>query len=116
MKTLTRFLAVALIVFGMHVSMLTAQEPDNQPAKYHLELIYIYETKEFIFGIGNLRFKSVSSLKRFIAGLPPNSTLEWLPGCIRVGNEPLLSSEAAMRHFVRFCDRKGIKFILVPSG
>ncbi|HEV8484322.1 MAG TPA: hypothetical protein VGV87_12325 [Blastocatellia bacterium] len=116
MKTLNRLPAVVLILFGMHTPMLMAQDPDNRRTEYRLELIYTYETKEFIFGIGNLRFKSISSLKRFIAGLPPGSTLEWAPGCIRVGNEPLLSSEAALRHFVRFCERKRIKFILVRSG
>ena len=115
MKTPGRLFAVALVIFGMHMPELTAREPD-QASKYSLQLIYIYETNQFIFGVGNLRFNSVSSLKRFIAGLPPGSTLEWAPGCTRVGNEPLLSSEAAMKHFVRFCERKRIKFILVPSG
>jgi hypothetical protein len=116
MKTLTGFLAVALVVFGMHAPVLMAQEPDSQPAKYRLELTYILESSEFIFVVGNARFKSISSLKKFIAGLPPGSTLEWAPGCERFGNEPLLSSEADMADFRRFCERSRIKFTLVPSG
>ena len=118
MKTLTRLLAVALVIFGMHTPKLHAQQPDDQPLKYRLELIYIFESKdiEFIFVVGNSGFKSVASLKRFIAALPPGSTLEWAPGCRRLGNEPLLASDEEMADFRRFCEEKGIKFILVPSG
>jgi hypothetical protein len=102
----------------MHTPVLHAQQPDNQPLKYRLELIYIFESQdtEFIFVIGNSGFKSVASLKRFVAGLPPGSTVEWAPGCVRLGSEPLLSSEKEMANFRRFCEGKGIKFILVPSG
>ncbi|HEV8485732.1 MAG TPA: hypothetical protein VGV87_19470 [Blastocatellia bacterium] len=118
MKTLNRLLAVVLILFGMHTPALPGQEPHKQPPKYRLELVYIFESNvtEFIFVVGNSGFKSVSSLKSFIGGLPPGSTLEWAPGCKRLGNEPLLSSEDDMTDFRRFCEEKGIKFILVPSG
>ena len=117
-KKLTRLLAVALITSSICVTESMAQEPESQPAKYRLELVYIFESNvpEFIFVIGNSGFKSVGSLKRFIAGLPAGSTLEWAPGCVRQGNEPLLSSEADMKSFRRFCELHGIKFILVPSG
>ena len=120
MKTLTRILAVALIVYWIPPIALMAQTADPQPqaVKYRLELVYIFESNvtEFIFVIGNSGFKSVSSLKRFIASLPPDSMLEWAPGCERLGNEPLLSSEADMKSFRRFCELCRIQFILVPSG
>ena len=115
MKTLARLFAVAMVVAGMEAAQ-AAQESDKRSPKYSMELIYNHESKDFIFGIGNSRFATVSALKRFIASLPAGSTLEWAPGCLRVGNEPLLSSEVAMRHFVRFCKRKGIKFIRIPAG
>ena len=118
MKTLTRFFAGFLIVFLMHAPALRAQEPDPQPPKYRLELVYIFDSNvtEFIFVVGNSGFRSVSSLKKFISGLPPGSTLEWAPGCRCLGNEPLLSSEADMADFVQFCEECKVKFILVPSG
>ena len=115
MKTLSRILAVALIAFWMHTQVSMAQEPADQPPKYRLELIYNNETHGIIFGIGESRFTSVSSLRKFIAGLPPGSTLEWARSCIITGNEPF-SSEAELRHFSRFCRRKGIKLIIFPAG
>jgi len=117
-KTLTRVLAAGVIVFGLHTTnSLSAQEPD-QPPKYRLELVYIFESDvtEFIFVVGNSGFKSVASLKRFIGGLPPGSSVEWAPGCRRLGNEPLLSSAGDMADFIRFCEASKIKFTLVPSG
>ena len=118
MKLIARSLAVALTVSWISTTASMAQEPGAQPAKYRLELVYIFESNvtEFIFVVGNSGFKSVASLKRFIAALPKGSTLEWAPGCDRLGNEPLLSSEADMKRFRRFCELRGIKFILVSSG
>jgi len=118
MKTLARSVAVALIVFCISTTASMAQESQDQPTKYRLELVYIFESNvtEFIFVIGNSGFKSVATLKRFIAGLPPGTTLEWAPGCVRQGNEPLLSSEVEMKSFREFCEHRKIKFILIPSG
>lgn len=88
------------------------------PPKYRMELVYIFEGEatEYIFVIGNVGFKSVDSLKKFLSGLPPGSNLEWAPGCKRMGNEPLLSSELEMAEFKVFCAERNIDFVLVPSG
>ena len=97
-----------------------AQEtaPAQPPPKYRMELVYIFdpEPTEFIFVIGNSGFRSVDSLKKFLSSLPPGSTLEWAPGCMRRGNEPLLSSEREMEDFKTFCAERDINFVLVPSG
>lgn len=97
-----------------------AQEnsPAPPPPKYRMELVYIFDSNstELIFVIGNAGFKSVDSLKTFLRSLPPGSSLEWAPGCIRMGNEPLLSSEREMEEFRAFCAESNINFILVPSG
>jgi hypothetical protein len=88
------------------------------PPKYRMELVYIFdaEATEFIFVIGNLGFKSVDSLKKFLSSLPPGSNLEWAPSCRRMGNEPLLSSDLEMEEFKAFCAERNINFVLVPSG
>jgi hypothetical protein len=88
------------------------------PPTYRMELVYIFEDQatEFIFVIGNVGFKSVDSLKKFLSNLPPGSNLEWAPGCKRMGNEPLLSSEQEMEEFKAFCAESNINFVLVPSG
>jgi hypothetical protein len=98
-----------------------AQDTDVSEAKptvYELKLVYIFETSEpeFVFVIGNSGFKSVESLKTFIASRPPGTTLRWNPGCIRLGGEPLLSSESEMAEFQAFCLEHRVNFVLVPSG
>jgi hypothetical protein len=87
--------------------------------KYRMELIYIVDASphEYVFVIsGAIGFKSVDSLKKYLGDLPLGSTIEWAPGCIRRGDEPLLSSEQEMEDFKAFCAEKNINFILVPSG
>jgi hypothetical protein len=115
-----KYLLCLLAILLSAVLRADAQESGpKQPAlKYRMELVYIFEdgATEFIFVIGNVGFKSVDSLKKFLSGLPPGSHLEWAPGCIRMGNEPLLSSEQEMAEFKAFCAERDINFVLVPSG
>jgi hypothetical protein len=90
----------------------------REPIKGELRLIYVFEEPKtaFIFVIGQSGFKSVNSLKRYLGTWPPGSELRWAPGCSRLGNEPLLSSEQDMNAFRAFLKKRGIKFVLVPSG
>jgi len=88
------------------------------PPKYQMELVRIFGTDspEFVFVVGKIGFKSVASLKEFVGSLPAGSTIEWAPGCVRMGGEPLLSSEQEMEDFKAFCAEKNINLILVRSG
>lgn len=117
MNTTKHFLWILMILLSA-ASHTHAQESVQPQPKYRMELVYIFEAgdTEFIFVIGNSGFKSVASLKNYLGNLPPGSVLEWAPGCLRIGSEPLLSSEVEMEDFKAFCDEKGISFILVPSG
>lgn len=116
-----KYLLWLAVILLTAVPRANAQEngPQRPPAsKYRMELVYIVEdeTLEFIFVIGKAGFKSVDSLKKFLSNLTPGSTLEWDPGCRRMGNEPLLSSEEEMEEFKAFCAERNINFVLVPSG
>lgn len=104
--------AVALLVTRLFALPPAASET------YDLTLVRMYETvpAEHIFVVGNSGFRTVEALKRFIAVLPPGTTIRWAPGCERIGDEPLLSSPKEMSAFVEFCRRRGIKFVMVPSG
>jgi hypothetical protein len=97
-----------------------AQESEQSPPppKYKMELVYIFEAEptEYLFLVGNVGFKSVASLKKFLSDLPPGSILEWSPGCLRYGGEPLLSSAEDMEDFKAFCVENKITLILVPAG
>ena len=110
-------LVVVLLSVVSHSNAQETTQP-QPPPKYRMELVYIFEanTTEFIFVIGNAGFKSVASLKNYVGNLPAGSTLEWAPGCMRMGGEPLLSSEQDLEEFKAFCAEKNINFVLVPSG
>lgn len=109
-----------IVMLSLGVLGADAQENAQSPPqpKYRLELVYILDvgSQEHIFVVGNVGFKSVESLKKFVGDLPPGSILEWAPGCLRRGGEPLLSSAQDMEDFKAFCVAKQIDFILVPSG
>jgi hypothetical protein len=95
-----------------------ADGPEREPVKRELQLVYVFEGQqpEFIFVIGQSGFKSVSSLEAHLATWSPGSELRWAPGCVRIGGEPLLSSEREMQKFRDFLAERGIRFVLVPSG
>ena len=95
-----------------------AQQETRAPAKYELALVYVWEGEapEFLFVVGSSGFKSVETLKRFLGELPPGSEVTWAPGCERLGNEPLLSSEREMGLFREFLAERRIRFTLIPSG
>lgn len=109
-----------ILLFLLFVPCAEAQEnvAAQPPTKYEMKLVYIFEGEatEFLFVVGDAGFKSVDSLKRFLNTLPPETILEWAPGCRRTGKEPLLSSESEMEAFKAFCLERNLKFVLIPSG
>lgn len=114
-----KYLIFLTAILFFTIKFVPAQEKaPPPPPKLRMELVYIFEADltEFIFVIGNTGFKTVDSLKKFVSTLPPGSTLEWAPGCIRFGKEPLISSEQEIESFKDFCAKSGVKFILIPSG
>src|SRR5262245_38191122 len=92
----------AILPFILSASRAQEVEQPQQAQKYRMELVYIFDadSPEYVFVIGGaIGFKSVASLKKYLSILPPDSVLEWAPGCKRRGNEPLLSSEEEMEAF-----------------
>ena len=92
--------------------------PAEPPARYELQLVHIFDgpKTEHIFVIGESGFRTVASLKAFLATLPKGTELRWAPGCERFGDEPLLSSEQDLAEFKAFLEQRGIRLVLVPSG
>ena len=107
-----------IVLFAVLPAYAQENAQPQPPPKYRMELVYIFDADalEFIFVIGNTGFKSVVSLKKFLNTLPAGSILERAPGCRRIGNEPLLSSEQEIEDFKAFCAEKNIEFVLIPSG
>lgn len=106
-----------ILIFAQATQAQTTDAP--QPPKYQMSLVWLADdgdAHDYIFVIGSVGFKTVDGLKSFLARLPQGAILEWSPGCLRRGDEPLLSSEEEMDEFKRFCAEHGIEFILHPSG
>jgi hypothetical protein len=112
-RILTSVILAAIAAAGFSVA--ADEEP---PPAYDLELVYLFDSPEheILFVIGNTGFRTVESLKNFLTSVPPGTKLTWAPGCIRIGKEPLLSSEYEMEDFKAFCFEHGIDFVLIPSG
>jgi hypothetical protein len=127
MKIEKLFQTLLIFMFLASASIVGAQEErigetteEPQAPRYRLELVWVADVdndvSEYVFTVGTLGFKTVEGLKSFVARLPRGTVLEWSPGCLRRGNEPLLSSEEEMEEFKRFCAAHGVEFILHPSG
>lgn len=89
---------VALAVIASILSLPVASaESRAEPPVYEMKLVFVGEAPvEYLFVVGNSGFRTVDALKTFLSGLPVGATLTWNPGCVRFGNEPLLSSEHEM--------------------
>jgi hypothetical protein len=91
---------------------------ERSPQRHDLVLVRIIDAgkPQFVFVVGEVGFRTVAGLKSFVQSLPKDSVLHWVSGCMRSGDEPLLSSDAAMEDFQRHCSKHGVKLVLVPSG
>ena len=112
-------LLLAVFLSGM-LSLGLAEEPKRAPANLIMTLAEIAdagEPRQYLFVIdGVLAYTTVNGLKKALKNFPTGSRLTWDPGCSLTGEEPLLSSEKAMKDFTDYCASIGIEFVLVPSG
>ena len=114
-------LILFLILICARAAPAQEKESATQTTTYQMQLVWVVDgsegdRREFMFVVGSLGFKTVDGLKNFVALLPAGSRLEWSPGCLRMGNEPLLSSTEELEDFQRFCAEHNVEFILHPSG
>jgi hypothetical protein len=69
---------------------------------------------------GDMRFESLAALEEFARTLPPETVLDWDPGCVRVSAGPThpapLDSANDQKRFQAFCKQRRIKFIVHLSG
>ncbi len=92
----------------------------EQPTTFKMDLIYVFEGHtgegaDYILTLGQVGFRTVEGFKQAVANLPEGSTLEWAPGCKRLGGEPL-SSEKDLADLKALCEKEKLKFVYTPSG
>jgi hypothetical protein len=91
-------------------------EAGPKPITYELRIAQYEDTyrktPQYVYLFGDVAYRSLDGVKKFISIIPKGSIIEWRPGCM--GPRPL--SESEEDELKAFCETKGIKFVHVPSG
>ncbi len=108
-------LLLNMLVMLLLPGMVSAQPP--VPAK-KLVLGVDWEPQENVEVIvaEGLRFNTVDSLKKFLDKQPPGTEVVWDPGCVRIGNKPMLSTTKEIKDLSSYLEKRGIKLVLSPAG
>lgn len=93
--------------------LVSAQQTDH-PKKLVLEVEWEPDENTEVIVAEGLKFSSVETLKKFLGQKPSGTTVVWDPGCVRLGNKPLLSSMKEVKEFGRFLEKRGIRFVTTP--
>lgn len=105
-----------ILILALVPGMVAAQQPFSQTKKLVLEVEWEPEANVEIFVAEGQRFNSVDTLKKFLDKQAAGTTVIWDPGCVRVGNKPLLSSAKEIRDLSAYLEKRGIKFVVLPSS
>ena len=109
-----------MMVIWASLAPVLAQDAKPKPENLTMTLAWVAdagEPKQYVFVInGEVAYKTLDGLKKYLKDIPKGSSLTWDPGCCRIGNEPLIGSADEMKKFKESCELIGIKFTLVPSG
>jgi hypothetical protein len=114
-------LGLCCLLFSLSLLGVQAQETNEaKPSKSQLKLVWVVDANphEFVWqvdGLPSYAFKSLSSdtLRKWVADLPANSTIEWSPSDLRIGGEPPYEE---VKQFQNFCKAENVKFIIHPAG
>jgi hypothetical protein len=55
-------------------------------------------------------------LKSYLEKQHAGSVVVWDPGCVRIGEKPLLDSAKELNEFRLFVEKRRMKFVDMPSG
>jgi len=110
-----KLFASILIIFFL-IGPSSAQEPGKQPtASYVITPGIMFKTNDNVLIIGGVVLKNVSEVKDYVSTLSPGSTLQWTPSCFPSMGQPL-ATEAEINDLKQFCEKRGVKFIVIPAG
>ncbi|MGV8934784.1 MAG: hypothetical protein ACOH1I_09180 [Gallionellaceae bacterium] len=89
------------------------------PAKANkiiIGVVWVPALNTEVYAVDEKRFNNLDLLKIFLQKQLAGSVVVWDPGCVRIGDKPLLSSATEMKEFKRFVEKMRMKFVEYPSG
>ncbi len=79
-----------------------------------LEVDWVPEENIEIFVAEEQRFRTVEALKKFLDKKETGTTVVWDPGCVRIGDKPLLSTRKEIKDLRTYLEKRGIKLLVIP--
>lgn len=84
--------------------------------KIVIEVVWEPALNAEVLAIRGVKYNTVALLKSALAAKPAGTVVVWDPGCVRVGEHPMLSTQKELNELRQFLEKKGLKFIERPSG
>jgi hypothetical protein len=117
--------AVLLLVAGVALEAIAADDAPAAappPPKYRLvrQPVHGTEPRQWVFVVitpaGFPGVTTPEALEEYVElVVPEHATLEWSPGCCRIGGEPM-GEAGELKAFADFCKRRTINFVHIPAG
>ncbi len=91
-----------------------AQQIANE--KIVIGVVWVPALNSEVYAVDEQRFNNLDLLKIFLQKQHAGSVVVWDPGCVRIGDKPLLSDATELDEFKRFVEKMRMKFVEFPSG
>lgn len=104
---------VLLSILLLMPGLVSAQSP-SKAKNLMLDVGWIPEENVEVFEVEGQRFRTVELLKKYLDTQEAGTTVVWDPGCVRIGDKPLLSTGIEIKNLRNYLEKRGIKFVVVP--
>jgi hypothetical protein len=92
-----------------------AQQAGKQK-KIVIGVVWVPALHSEVFAVNEARYNTIGSLKKYLVKQSEGTVVVWDPGCVRIGDKPLLSSATELSEFRKFVEKRRMKFIEIPSA
>lgn len=104
---------VLILILVLMPGMVYAQTPSNSK-KLMLDVGWIPKENVEVFEVEGQQFRTVEMLKKYLDKQEAGTTVIWDPGCVRIGDKPLLSTGIEIKDLKSYLEKRGIKFVTIP--
>lgn len=95
---------------------ITSAQQSSSSKKLVIEVDWIPKSNVEVFSVEGQKFSTVDALKKFLDTQAAGTTVIWDPGCVRIGDHPLLSSEKEKTDLKNYLEKRNIKLVIMPMG